>query len=306
VFTLIAMGGIALVAAFLASTVRASAKIDAGDLAGAKLRTKTFVATSEGDIGGSVKCPKRTRILTGGAYWHQPGKGPSIEDDFEELGYSGPLGGTRWYAGGRSHGPSRFTIAVRCLSKHKLRGLKTKTVNLDPADAGPVGGYLACPPGMLALSGGAIWRPRGALPKPSLADRGLFASSTVTSDDRGWYADGTDNYIGDDQIFTISVRCLEASKLADTTLRDKVIENVGHDETAGFAVRCKHKSRALTGGGFWHPAGGGPDPSGSGNIFGESNAAVNGGRAWFTESFNFFTPDPTRDLTVQALCLKRG
>jgi hypothetical protein len=85
-----------------------------------------------------------------------------------------------------------------------------------------------------------------------------------------------------------------------------VIQDVGHDETAGFAVRCKHKSSALTGGGYWHATGAGPDPAGNTGIFGGSNSQVKGGRAWFAEGFNFFSPDPTRDLTVQALCLKRG
>jgi hypothetical protein len=303
----VAAGSLALAGlVFLAWTGRAAAAIDAGDLHDAKRVAKSFHTPGEGDVGGSVKCPRRTRTLTGGAYWHLPGKEPSISDGSEELGSSGPIGGNKWYAHGRNRTEQRLTVVALCLPKRKLHGVHTEKLSLDPADADPVGSYLPCPSGTRALSGGAIWHPRGAPPKPSLSDHGLLASSTVTSDDRGWYADGTDNYIGDDQIFTISVRCLKASKLADTTLRDREILAVAHDETAGFAVRCKHKSRALTGGGYWHASGQGPDPDGNTGIFGGSNSLVEGGRAWFAEGFNFVSPDPTRNLTVQALCLKAG
>ena len=297
---------VGVVVVFLAWTASASAEIDAQDLRDAKLRTETFVPSGEDEVGGSVQCPDGTGVLTGGAYWHAPGKGPSIIADFQTLNSSGPRGDDRWYADGRGSPPMRLTVAVRCLAKPKLHAEHTEKLSLDPADADPVGSYLACPSGTRALSGGAIWHPRGAPPDPDLSTHGILASSSVTSDDRGWYADGMDNYIGDDQIFTISVRCLEASKLAVTRLRDRTISAVEHDEVAGAAVKCKHRSRALTGGGYWHPPGLGPDPAGNKTIFSGANSFVEQGRAWFTDGLNFRSPDPTRDLTVESLCLKPG
>ncbi|MGH2924558.1 MAG: hypothetical protein ACRDK1_01150 [Solirubrobacterales bacterium] len=291
---------------FLVWSAPASAMIDAQDLRDAKVRTATFVPPGEDDVGGSVTCPSGTGVLTGGAYWHEPGEAPSITADFEELNSSGPRGGDHWYADGRGTTRRRLTVAVRCVADRKLRDVSTEKLSLDPADGGPVGGTVACPSGTRALSGGAVWHPRGAPPDPSLSSHGMLASSAVTSDDRGWYADGTDNYIGDDEIFTISVRCLKVSKLAETKLRARPISAVEHDEIAGAAVKCRHGSRALTGGGLWHPPGGGPDKAGNTGIFSGANSFVKHGRAWFTDGLNFVSPDPTRDLTVEALCLKPG
>lgn len=306
----------AAVTVVLAVPPSAAAKLDAGDLKNAQLRTKTFLPFT-GDFGdpapppgGYVKCPKGTRVLTGGAYVHDPGEGPSTPGpgEFEPIGASAPTkNGKRWYAAGvELTAPKRVTVAVRCLPKRKLSAVESKVAELNPASGEAIGKTLRCSRGMEALTGGALWHRPGERPVPEEAGKGLLASSTVTANGRAWYADGTDNFLIEEERLRVVVRCVPKAELAGTSTKERTIEDVPDDGIAGATVRCRKGRRALTGGGFWHASGSGPDPAGNAGIFGGSNSFSRNGKSWHAHGLNFNAGGTggIRSFTVRAICLK--
>ena len=305
--------------AWLALTPGASADVTVRTLKDATVRAKHLNPGGENNVAGKVRCPRGMRVVTGGAFWHEPGEPPRVQygDLFPrqpQISGSAPTSdGKGWFAQGRGISgsdvpPLRLTVKVVCLSRGRLAGWAMREREITPPNTDAGGGRAECPGRKRAISGGATWHPAGAEPSAGTADRGLLASSTIAADRRAWYADGTDNWVpAPESVLRIAVICLPPENIGPVTLLERTIRNVPDDERAGRGVRCRRGQRILSGGIVWHPPSGSDPPAGNAGIFGSSNSMV-GARKWFAAGHNFNsggTGGP-RSLTVSALCLKRG
>ena len=298
-----------LVLALLVPATAGAAKIDAKDVRSAELKTKSLRSVNQDNLGGTAHCPNGTRVLTGGAYWHKKGKPPKAEYKglSAELTSSRPsVDGKGWFASGVGEDKFILEIEVLCLPAKNLKDAAPMTVSGFPPDGGAEGGFLSCPSDFETISGGVSWATSFENEDPDDAFRALTASSTVTGDSTGWYADGTDNWVGQPPVLGIFivVRCLPSDQLGKTVLRSKNFEATD-DEVVGGTAKCPKETEALTGGGYWN-TGGNPTPDSNEGIFGGSNGFTKGNKGWFASGNNFNAGGVggTRTLTVQVLCLK--
>jgi hypothetical protein len=171
------------------------------------LRTRTLNVAAHNAAGGSVKCPLKQRIVTGGAFWHQPGLGPDPSNAVNDhLGSSNPtLNGKGWYADGATSVASRLTITALCLPESQVGSYTLKKKTFTPSVMGGTGGYLKCPKNQRIVGGGAFWHRAGKGPAPRNAKNSFLGSSTATFDAKGWYADG-DGRTGSQ--LTVVAQCL--------------------------------------------------------------------------------------------------
>jgi hypothetical protein len=158
------------------------------------LRKHTYTVASGDVAGGYVKCPRGQRIVTGGAFWHQPGQGP---DPSSDPGYltssSATFDAKGWYADGpAAFGGGQLTITALCLPASHIGKYTLKKTTLTPS-SGVAGGYLKCPNKQGIVAGGAFWHAPGQGPDPNNARQAALGSSAATFDAKGWYADGQAN-----------------------------------------------------------------------------------------------------------------
>lgn len=158
------------------------------------LRTQTFDVSADKSTGGYVTCPNKQRIVTGGAYWHQPGKGPDPNTNAHNLAYiassSATLDAKGWYADGWNHRASQLTVTALCLPNSQVGRYALRTKTFSRQANGTAGGYLKCPAGQRIVAGGAYWHQPGQGPNPANAPNVTLGSSAATFDAKGWYADG--------------------------------------------------------------------------------------------------------------------
>jgi hypothetical protein len=171
------------------------------------LKTHTFTVSSGNAAGGYVKCPSTQRIVTGGAFWHQPGVGPDPSNPGGETGSSSATFDAKgWYADGWTPIGGQLTITALCLPQSRIGKYTLKKTTLKPSGAGVAGGYLKCPKKQGIVAGGAFWHKPGKGPDPSNANFDELGSSAATFDAKGWYADGLTGRSTDQ--LTLVAQCL--------------------------------------------------------------------------------------------------
>jgi hypothetical protein len=166
--------------------------------------------------GGLVQCPERTRLFGGGAFWHDgDGNVSAVFGNDLWLSSSYPRGGRAWYADGENQTGDDYVlrVVVRCVPHQRLSNVKVRKSHDSLGDGETGGGSVACPPGTVALTGGAYRHRAGMRPRPhNAAD---FRISSLFGDDvsgfpsDGFYGDAY-NFSGDATPWVVSVvaRCL--------------------------------------------------------------------------------------------------
>ncbi len=287
------------IAAFVAT---ASALAITAPLAGAQLHPGSYTlktvdlnVSAQSSGGGYLACPTGQRIVSGGAYWHQPGQGPDASNPAgNSLGSSTPTtDGKGWYADGGTEGAQQLTITALCLPRSQVGKYTLKTVDLSSSDT--AGGYLACPTGQRIVSGGAYWHAPGQGPDPSSVDDWI-GSSTPTTDGKGWYADG---FTDSARQLTITALCLPKQQIGTYTLKTVNLNTGADGGRAGGYLKCPKKQRIVSGGAYWHPPGQGPAPSSAGTDQMGSSTATTDGKGWYADGVG----PPDLQLTITALCL---
>jgi hypothetical protein len=174
------------------------------------VKTRTFNVPTGSAAGGYVECPQTQRIVTGGAFWHQPGQGPDPGLSLGVIGSSSAtLDARGWYADGEAFTDSQLTITALCLPTSRLGTytLRTRTFNQTN---GVAGGYLKCPKSQRIVAGGAFWHQPGKGPDPSNVHQDELGSSSATLDAKGWYADGQVSSSSPADQLTLVAQCLPA------------------------------------------------------------------------------------------------
>ena len=139
-------------------------------LSGSVTRTKTVDASGFAAVQGTAHCPRGTRVISGGAYFHKKGEGPDPDPGGgSRFSASFPKSnGSGWYAsGGGAYGNNgRLTIRARCLDSDRVGSIKIQKEKEATVDAN-AGGYTFCPGNRAALTGGAYWLRPGKSVKKS-------------------------------------------------------------------------------------------------------------------------------------------
>jgi hypothetical protein len=299
-----------LVAASVAvpAQARSAHRLNARAIARAKVLTKD-IKTGDEDVGGTLSCPGGKRILSGGAFFHA---GDHVPDqtlaDMGDVMSSGPLDRHRWYAAGHSAGGTQtLTIVLRCLPNRRLRGERLLSQDYDVGDGLTGGGAVGCDGNTRILTGGGVWHPRGADPVPAETSRGFLAGSVPGFNARGWFADGSDNYIGDDYLLTESLLCVPKRRIKGVKVITRTFADVPNGSAVGLPMTCPGRTRALTGGGYWHSGDGVPDPSNDQIVYLAGSVSVGArSKGWFVDGFNFASPAGMRSFTTGVLCLRAG
>jgi hypothetical protein len=174
------------------------------------VKTTTFDVLSGNAAGGYVSCPPNQRIVTGGAFWHQPGKGPdpNLASNYFMGSSSATFNAKGWYADGWTLLDSQLTITAMCLPMSRIGNYTLKQTTVNQASGGFAGGYLKCPRKQRIVAGGAFWHQPGMGPDPSNALNDMLGSSAATFDAKGWYADGQASFGSSSLQLTIVAQCL--------------------------------------------------------------------------------------------------
>ena len=165
------------------------------------------------------------------------------------------------------------------------------------------GGYLSCLDGQRALTGGAYWNTTNQAPDPSVADQGYLANSTVTDNDKGWYADGFHRSNAGALSFTENLRCLPKERLKDAKLSQKTV-SASDFKNADALAECPSGTRVFTGGSYFHTKGDAPSPTDTGGSRTSASFPTKNRKGWYA-SGSGSVPDKGR-LTVLAWCLPKG
>lgn len=136
-----------------------------------------------------LRCGTGRRIVTGGAFWHQPG-GPPDPAVHAYLRSSTPDGdGKGWYAVGDGREPElRFTVIALCLPTASVGRYTRRTMDVPVNADAPGGDDLSCGAGKRAVPGGAFWHFEGGGRHPS--HRAWLKASVPEAGGERWYADG--------------------------------------------------------------------------------------------------------------------
>ena len=161
-------------------------------LQGVTTKEKTVDASDFSRAQGTAHCPNGTRVISGGAYFHEQGSGPDPAgggDSRFSASFPEP-NGSGWYASGKSgyDNKGRLTIHARCLDESRLGSIETEKAKQTTLDVN-VGGYTFCPGTRAALTGGAYWLRPGRSVKDS-PEAGAISSATLGTFPDGFYATG--------------------------------------------------------------------------------------------------------------------
>jgi hypothetical protein len=184
----------------------------------AEVRIEDFPVDNLEHGGGRVRCPRGKRLYTGGAFWHDGDGLPSMalaNDVWLSSSYPSKSGRT-WYADGenRTGGDYVLRVIARCLPSSRFSNIKVRKTHDSIADGLNGGGERACPPGTLALTGGAYRHRAGKGPRPNNgADFWIsssFGSGLTGAPAAAWYADAR-NFSADTEepwVLTVVAHCL--------------------------------------------------------------------------------------------------
>ena len=180
---------------------------------GFRVKKREFRIAMNDTGGGTVHCPKHTRVFAGGALWHRPGEGPDPElNNASRTASSSPVASARgWYADGVNYGSSEdldFRVTALCLAKRKAGDIHTFTKNIHIPGAQSGGGRVKCPRGRRVLTGGAFWHRAGQGADPSNGGAVVLSSSAPTANARAWYANAHSFYGFDDFRLKIVALCV--------------------------------------------------------------------------------------------------
>ncbi|CAN5493693.1 hypothetical protein BH10ACT11_BH10ACT11_00510 [soil metagenome] len=266
--------------------------------------------------GGFVGCPGTRKAFGGAGYWYDPMNAVSSFDAgltaaIPDKGLNGVDGsGFAKYAG------LVLRVEAFCAPRSKLKGAHVKKTTLPGPDSGNEpylsGARVRCPSGERAIGGGASWHPPGGGP-PSSGTAGLFerayiASSVPTVDGKGWYAMGADGWVGDGQVFTVEVVCIDAKRLGKVKAVHAT-RTVNTGNTGGQTVECPKQMRILAGGAYFAQPGFSlrssrrvdPPPETYSTAI---SYPFDNGKSWFANGANPGGPSRMQ-YTVQALCLAK-
>jgi hypothetical protein len=284
-----------VVIALVAVDAPATAAIHPGDYV-VKQRDIPVAGTDPGFGGGSVRCGKGRRVVTGGAFWHRAGDGPDATLD-ANIASSAPMpNGRRWFAAGINHEPEEltFTIVAYCLSADAVGTYGVRKTVVTFFDNDVRARNQRCGPGRRVVTGGAFWHHPGGPPDPGVL--GYLRSSTPDPDGKGWYAvgDGRETELR----LTIIALCLPIGSIGPYRLRTLDVPNA-HGDPSGDAVSCGAGKRAVPGGAYWHRPGEGRDASFSAWL--KASVPRNAGRRWYADGWN--DDSEALLLRIVALCL---
>ena len=142
-----------------------------GRLDKVKLRKKTVGVSAAGPVDRRVACPDGTRIISGGAFWHNPGAAPDWTGAFDRLASSGPTSARAWYAAGAPQvGPRRLTVVARCLASGRLSAYKRLDDRTTLQSGAPWSVTAGCGGGRRVGPTGVYFHKPGKPPKPALGD----------------------------------------------------------------------------------------------------------------------------------------
>ncbi len=287
-----------LSAAFLAVAIAGpvSAHVGSGTYT---VRKTDLTAASGESVGNYLSCPKGKRIISGGAFWHQPGHGPDPQFGVYLRSSTPTTDGKGWYASGLDNAglQLKLRIVALCLAKAKVGEYTVRTTDLAAASGESVGNYLSCPSGKRIVGGGAFWHRPGEGPDAQLAV--LLKSSTPTTDGKGWYASGQ-NAEGETIQLRIVALCLPKAKVGRYYLRTRDLSAVGVAQVSDH-LSCPAGKRIVSGGAFWHRTGEGPVPQLRGIL--SSSVPSNNGNGWYASGQN--AEGEMIQLRLVALCVKR-
>ena len=251
--------------------------------------------------GGYVACPPGKRVVAGGAFFHRPGRAPY--DPFVSAAHivaSTPtFDGKAWYAlggnGDLGH-VNEFTVVAHCVPKAQVDGSRLVAYDFEANENTPTppGGYISCPTGYRAYTGGAFMHKPGRLSEPG--DTWLY-NSTATFDGKGWYADGLRSLNRIPQDLTVVAHCLPRAQLQQARLVVRNIDVGERFETVGSYVSCPPRHRVITGGAFWHRVGQPLDPEHPAGTVVSSSATFDA-KGWFAAGIA-----KNARLTIVARCL---
>lgn len=179
------------------------------------------------------------------------------------------------------------------LDASDLEGANVVSGFVDTAGAGSAaGGYSSCPDDQRAVTGGAYMHVAGQFPVP--IDNVRVPSSTVTSDGKGWYADGFSSSSA--RRLSTDLYCLPSGRLRDASMKVRTFRPSPTGRAKGTAP-CPNGTRVITGGALVHAPGAGPTPQANA-IVGDS-LPLPSGAAWYAEAD---AQPPYTRLTVIARC----
>jgi hypothetical protein len=147
---------------------------------------------------GSLSCGAGKRAVTGGAAWQVEGEplDASTAADSHLSGSTATRDARGWFANGQGGvGDASLRLVVLCRPKDSVGAYSTVVKEMPMVPGDPTGDYLACPDRRRVVTGGAFWK--DASGQPTIW---LLASSTPTTDKRGWYAAGQSFFPGDELV----------------------------------------------------------------------------------------------------------
>ena len=168
------------------------------------------------------------------------------------------------------------------------------------ASGARLGGYVSCAGGQRVLTGGAYWHQSGTGGNYQEADNAYLASSTVTKDAKGWYADGFHRYPIVSMDFTLFTLCVGKHQVKGSTLVGKTVKVNDHFE-AHAKARCPRGTEVLTGGAFFHAKGEPPNPEEGGTSRTTASMPLASGGGWYAAGSTGYGEGSV--LTVRARCL---
>ncbi len=136
-------------------------------------KQKTIEVANGVRNGTTAKCPNGDRVVTGGAYWHEPNQVGDATLD-ASIDSSAPEDNAKgWSASGinASGGALQLTVVAQCLASHSFPAytVLTRDVSVDPGRSGNA--ELRCKSSQGIVSGGAVWEMSGQQPDASLPGR---------------------------------------------------------------------------------------------------------------------------------------
>ena len=178
----------------------------------------------------------------------------------------------------------------------KLGKYTLVTANFSvPADSAN-GGYITCPTGQRAVTGG-VFLSNSACPIETRTEAWI-GDSTITTDGKGWYGTGV-NYTNSPLTVWVSVHCLPARQLRGAVT---ITQQFTGAHTEGGYVVLPVRMRTLSGGGFFALPGQGPNPTNLWHRLGSSTATTDG-LGWYADGAWFGIGEPAQTLTVVLRCL---
>jgi hypothetical protein len=169
-----------------------------------------------------------------------------------------------------------------------------------PAPAGTAdGGYVKCPIGQRAVTGGVFFSTSAGVDETTTFAH--IADSTITTDGKGWYGAGVNNTNGRLRV-TVSAQCLPSTELKGAATVTQDFTSAPGTTTEGGYVSCPSGMRTLSGGGFLHVPGAAPDPGNAHHTLSSSTATFDG-LGWYADGRWAGIGQPAQTLTVVVRCL---